>query len=102
MREGLRRLTGTLGEPVQLRIGVHAGPLVGGVIGFKKFSYDVWGDTVNIASRLESHGIPDLIQVSEQLYEALKDHYRFEERGMVPLKGRGELRTYFLHERTHA
>ena len=99
MRDGIHRVTGNLGETIRLRIGVHAGPLIGGVIGFKKFSYDVWGDTVNIASRLESHGVPDAIQVSEQLYEALKGHYRFEERGLVPLKGRGELRTYFLHER---
>lgn len=99
MRERLHGLSETLGESIQCRIGVHAGPLVGGVIGFKKFSYDVWGDTVNVASRLESHGVPGRIQVSEQLYEALKDHYLFEERGLVSLKGRGDVKTYFLHER---
>jgi class 3 adenylate cyclase len=66
------------------------------VIGTKKFSYDVWGDTVNTASRLESHGIDGQIQVSKDMYEVLKDDFTFEERGLVELKGKGEFPTYLL------
>lgn len=84
------------GNELNLRIGFHTGTVVAGIIGLKKFSYDVWGDAVNLASRLESGGVPGKIQVSEQSYNLLKDRYRFEERGDIDLKGVGKTRTYFL------
>ena len=80
-----------------LRIGINTGPVVAGVIGIKKFSYDLWGDAVNIASRMESHGIINRIQVSEETYLQLKELYSFEDRGYLPIKGRGEMRTFLLN-----
>jgi len=80
----------------QLRIGIHTGPVVAGIIGHHKFIYDVWGDTVNVASRLESSGIPGRIQISESTRHALSDRYRFESRGLVDLKGRGPTPSFFL------
>ncbi|WP_394822631.1 adenylate/guanylate cyclase domain-containing protein [Pendulispora albinea] len=88
-----------LGEPVRVRIGVHTGPVVAGVIGKKKFIYDVWGDTVNTASRMESHGIEGRIQVTEATYERIKDHYDLEERGEIDVKGKGLMKTYWLRGR---
>ncbi|MEX2523636.1 MAG: adenylate/guanylate cyclase domain-containing protein [Gammaproteobacteria bacterium] len=82
---------------LDLRIGFHSGPVVAGVIGNRKFSYDVWGDTVNIASRLESTGVPGTIQVSGTCYEELKDKFHLEERGEIDVKGVGKMRTYFLN-----
>lgn len=79
-----------------IRIGIHTGSVIAGVIGIKKFVYDIWGDTVNTASRMESHGIPGEIQVSEATYQVLKDQYRFEERGVIAVKGKGEMRVYLL------
>ncbi|MDA0267589.1 MAG: PAS domain S-box protein, partial [Cyanobacteria bacterium] len=84
------------GSPFQLRIGIHTGPVVAGVIGLKKFSYDLWGDAVNVASRMESQGMADAIQVTTDVYELLKDHYRFEPRGHINVKGKGEMMTYWL------
>ena len=81
---------------LQFRVGIHVGPIVAGVIGVKKFIYDVWGDTVNVASRMESHGIPGAIQVTSAVYERLRDRYRFEERGLVDIRGKGQLQTWFL------
>ncbi len=81
---------------LQVRIGINSGRAVAGVIGKSKFIYDLWGDSVNLASRLESHGIPGRIQVSEEMYQHVKDHFQFEERGMIKVKGKGELRTYLL------
>ena len=80
----------------QLRIGLHTGPLVAGIIGSIKFSYDLWGDTVNVASRLESHGEPDIPQVSQITADRLKDHFVLEPRGDIDLKNRGTLKTYRL------
>ena len=74
---------------LELRIGIHSGPVVAGVIGRHKFIYDVWGDTVNIASRLESQGVPGRIHVSENVEAALRHKYRFEGRGTIALKGKG-------------
>lgn len=79
-----------------IRIGIHTGSVIAGVIGIKKFVYDIWGDTVNVASRMESHGIPGQIQVSEATYLVLKDQYQFEERGIIDIKGKGEMRVYLL------
>ena len=79
-----------------LRIGINSGPVVAGVIGTKKFIYDLWGNAVNTASRMESHGVPGRIQVSFYTYELLRDKYEFEERGLIEIKGQGEMRTYFL------
>lgn len=81
---------------VDIRIGIHSGPVVAGVIGTRKFSYDIWGDTVNTAARLESHGMPGRIHVSSQTYGLLKDRFMFEARGVVDVKGKGPLSTYFL------
>ena len=83
-------------QPLHVRIGVHTGPVIAGVIGQKKFSYDLWGDTVNIASRMQSHGLCDYTQVTTEVYERLKDKYLFEERGVIQVKNKGEMTTYFL------
>ncbi|MBD2580587.1 adenylate/guanylate cyclase domain-containing protein [Oscillatoria sp. FACHB-1406] len=81
---------------LQLRIGINTGRVVAGVIGTTKFIYDLWGDAVNIASRMESLGEPGKIQVTEAIYNQLKDRYRFEKRGTIPVKGKGEMTTYWL------
>lgn len=95
MLNRLPLLSGT-GAPLELRIGIHCGPLVAGVIGRHKFAYDVWGDTVNIASRMESHGVPGRIQVSAALHQKLRDRYRFDPRGKIDIKGLGPTPTWFL------
>ncbi len=84
------------GRPLEMRIGIDTGPVVAGVIGRHKFSYDLWGDTVNTASRMESHGVPGRIQVTERTYHRLKDDFEFERRGPVEIKGKGEMVTWFL------
>jgi len=84
------------GSRWQMRIGIHAGPVVAGVIGTRKFAYDVWGDSVNVASRLESMSLPGRAQVSESVAAALEGRFMLEERGLVDLKGRGEMTTWFL------
>lgn len=82
--------------PISLRIGISTGPVVAGVIGMKKFIYDVWGDTVNTASRMESNGIEGGIQVTEETYARLKHAYCLEKRGTLKIKGKGEMLTYLL------
>jgi len=79
-----------------MRTGINTGAVEAGVIGTKKFTYDLWGDTVNTANRMESHGVAGKIQVTVATYERLKDKYIFEERGIIDVKGKGEMQTYFL------
>ncbi|MCW6037820.1 PAS domain S-box protein [Spirulina subsalsa FACHB-351] len=87
------------GQSLNLRIGIHSGSVVAGVIGIKKFIYDLWGDTVNVASRMESQGQPGKIQVTEAIYERLKDKYLFECRGSLNVKGKGDMTTYWVLHR---
>ncbi len=84
------------GHAIAVRVGINTGSVIAGVIGKKKFTYDLWGDTVNIANRMESHGIPGRIQVTETTYQRLKDRYQFERRGIVDIKGKGKMPTYWL------
>ena len=81
---------------LSLRIGIDIGPVVAGVIGVQKFSYDLWGDTVNTAARMESHGIPGAIQVTERAHRRLATTFDFKERGIIDVKGKGPMRTYLL------
>lgn len=83
-------------RPFKIRIGINTGPVVAGVIGIKKFIYDLWGDTVNVASRMESSGIPGKIQVTTETYHRLKDKFIFTERGPISVKGKGKMITYWL------
>lgn len=96
MQQALHQVNQQTGRALALRIGIHTGPVVAGVIGLKKFAYDLWGDTVNTASRMESHGIPGKIQVTLATYDCLKEHYFFEEREPIFVKGKGEMTTYLL------
>jgi PAS domain S-box-containing protein len=82
--------------PLSLRIGIHTGPVVAGIIGKRKFIYDLWGDTVNVASRMESQGESGKVQVTETVYQSLKYLYSFEERGEIEVKGKGTMKTYWL------
>jgi class 3 adenylate cyclase len=96
MVEAVNRYANPLGLPLQMRIGIHSGPAIAGVIGAHKFAYDLWGDTVNVASRMESSGTPGRIQVTAEIYRALQHDYVFEARGPVEVKGKGVLETWWL------
>jgi class 3 adenylate cyclase len=80
----------------ELRIGIHTGPVVAGIVGVKKFAYDIWGDTVNTASRMESSGEVGKINISETTYALIKDQFSCTHRGKVTAKGKGEIDMYFV------
>jgi class 3 adenylate cyclase len=90
----MRGVASALG--VKMRIGLHCGPVIAGVIGTKKYLYDLWGDTVNTASRMESHGVPGEIQMTQATADALGKDYEVAERGEIPVKGMGVAKTYLL------
>ena len=96
MREEMKSFNSKFGTDLKIRIGINSGSVVAGVIGKKKFIYDLWGDSVNIASRMESNGIPGEIQVSGTTYELLKDTFNFKKRGPIDIKGKGMMETYIL------
>jgi class 3 adenylate cyclase len=99
MRAALARVAKETGHALDVRIGVHTGPVVAGVIGTRKFIYDLWGDTVNTASRMESHGVPGAVQVTEAVRAKLGDGFVLEERGEIQVKGKGVMKTWLIRDR---
>jgi class 3 adenylate cyclase len=100
MQQAIADFRWPTGEPLRLRVGINTGgPVVAAVIGTQKFAYDVWGDSVNIASRMESQGEAGRIHVTAATYECLQDKYDFEKRGAIAVKGKGEMTTYWLEGR---
>ncbi len=91
-----RQLSARYELPIHLRVGINSGTIMAGVIGRRKFSYDVWGDSVNVASRMESHGLSDCIQLAERTYNIIKDDFITTPRGVIEIKGKGEMKTWFL------
>jgi class 3 adenylate cyclase/putative methionine-R-sulfoxide reductase with GAF domain len=96
MLESIRRLNRQLGTSLDVRIGMHSGPVIAGIIGTRKFAYDLWGDTVNMASRLESHGVAGHIHVGESSWLPLRERFLFEPRGETEMKSIGRVKTWFL------
>ncbi|MDT5386418.1 MAG: adenylate cyclase, partial [Mycobacterium sp.] len=96
MAEAVAGLTDPQGREVPLRIGVASGPVVAGVVGARKFFYDVWGDAVNVAARMESTDVEGRIQVPDNVYQLLSERFEFEERGEIEVKGKGLMHTWYL------
>jgi adenylate cyclase len=96
LRDAVRELRDPQGRNVPIRIGISSGPVVAGIVGTRKFFYDVWGDAVNVASRMESTGAVGKIQVSQQTYERLKEDFVLEECGEIEVRGKGRMRTWLL------
>lgn len=101
MREYIEKRPEHTGRGIDFRIGINSGPIIAGVIGKRKFQYDVWGDVVNTASRMESSGLPGKIQIAKGAYDLMKDDFDCESRGKIEVKGKGELETWFLIARKH-
>jgi class 3 adenylate cyclase len=102
MQQAIAHFNRSNDKAIGLRIGIDTGPVVAGVIGINKFIYDLWGDTVNTASRMESHGVPGAIQITANTHSKLKDRFVCEPRGTIQVKGKGPIATYFLKSKlTH-
>jgi len=99
MQQAVQSFNQTSPYPIQLRIGIHSGAVVAGVIGIRKFIYDLWGDTVNIASRMESHGVTNHIQLTATTYQHLEGHFECSPRGNIKVKGKGMMSTYLLQKK---
>ena len=99
MLEVLPEIISESQKSLKIRIGINSGDVSAGVIGKKKFIYDLWGDTVNVASRMEAYGKHDHIHVNESTYNILKDKYLFEKRKEIDIPGKGKMQTYFLIRR---
>ena len=96
VKEQINNSRGTKNISFDCRIGIHTGPVIAGIVGTKKFAYDIWGDTVNIASRLESNGESGKVNISQSTYEIVKDRYECKHRGIIAIKNRGEIDMYFV------
>jgi adenylate cyclase len=96
MQQSLVELSVETGKTLMMRIGINSGPVIAGIIGSTKFSYDLWGDTVNMASRMEHYGLSNVIQVTEATYHLIKDKFHFEKREPINVKGKGEVQSYLL------
>jgi guanylate cyclase len=96
MRDFVATHTFHNGQRVGFRIGINSGPVIGGVIGKRKFVYDVWGDAVNVASRMESHGMSNAIQITRATYELIKENFICEPRGTVNVKGKGQMEVWIV------